>query len=299
MPRPPKLENAQLKRSGTMRTSMEKRLQSAVERLLALNDAKALTIERLATEAGVSPSRIYAYPSVKQETVDAALASAQRAVDIVGVEHKEFRVRMATGFIALQQAMNNVVSRYHWFILILVNIAIAIISVFAYRSIVAAVLLLIPVNLSNYLLMAAMHVLGIGLDINAVIVAVMGVGIGIDYGIYLLSRICEEFTVQEGDWAKAITAAMTTTGKAIMFTASMMLIGIIPWYFLSDLKFIADMGMLLAAIMLINMALSLIVLPLLVWLIKPRFASRTDLALSENIDLSLFVTGHQQHRDSQ
>ncbi|WP_428384021.1 hypothetical protein [Nevskia ramosa] len=67
MPRPPRLENAQLKRLGTMRTSMEKRLQSAIERLLALNDNKALTIERLAAEAGVSPSRIYAYPSVKQE----------------------------------------------------------------------------------------------------------------------------------------------------------------------------------------------------------------------------------------
>lgn len=81
MPRPPKLENAQLKRSGTMRTSMEKRLQSAVERLLALNDAKALTIERLATEAGVSPSRIYAYPSVKQDW-DRKVKTARRTEEV-------------------------------------------------------------------------------------------------------------------------------------------------------------------------------------------------------------------------
>ena len=230
------------------------------------------------------------YADNKQETVDAALASAQRAVDAVGADHETFRVRMGTGFIALQQAMNRVVERYHWFILGLVNLAILVISAYAYRSFVAAFILLIPVNLSNFMLIAAMHELGIGLDINAVIVAVMGVGVGIDYGIYLLSRICEEFTAQGHDWEKAITNALTTTGKAIMFTATIMLVGILPWYFLSDLKFMADMGLLLVAIMLINMLLSLIVLPMLVWFVKPSFAAREDLVVGEGVDLSRFIT---------
>ncbi|HEX4870968.1 MAG TPA: MMPL family transporter [Nevskiaceae bacterium] len=229
------------------------------------------------------------YQDNKQETVDAALASARRAVEAVGEDHENFRVRMATGFIALQQAMNVVVERYHWFILGLVNLAIMFIAAYAYRSFVAAIILLIPVNLSNFLLNAAMYLLGIGLDINAVIVAVMGVGVGIDYGIYLLSRICEEFTAQGQDWGKAITEALTTTGKAIMFTATIMLVGIMPWYFLSDLKFMADMGLLLVAIMLINMLLSLIVLPLIVWFVKPKFAAREDLAVGENIDLNQFL----------
>jgi hypothetical protein len=152
--------------------------------------------------------------------VDKALASARRAVEAVGVEHEEFRVRLASGSIALQQAMNLVVERYHWWILLLVNAAVLAVSSFAYRSVLAAVILLVPVNLSNFTLTAAMHLLGIGLDINAVIVAVMGVGVGIDYGIYLLSRICEEYDEKEGDWARAIHDALTTTGKAIMFTAS-------------------------------------------------------------------------------
>ncbi|TDU26842.1 hypothetical protein DFR24_3873 [Panacagrimonas perspica] len=225
----------------------------------------------------------------KQETVDAALASARRAVDVVGEDHEKFRVRMATGFIALQQAMNVVVERYHWFIFGLVNVAIAIIAALAYKSLVASILLLIPVNLSNTLQMAAMHQLGIGLDINATIVAVMGVGVGIDYGIYLLSRICEEYHVHEGDLGAAISTSLTTTGKAIMFTASIMLVGIVPWYFLSDLKFMADMGLLLMAIMLINMVLSLILLPLVVWYFNPGFLRRTDLAVGENIDLSQFM----------
>jgi len=113
--------------------------------------------------------------------------------------------------------------------------------------------------------------------------------VGIDYGIYLLSRICEEYNAQGKDWAKAITVSLTTTGKAIMFTASIMIVGILPWYFLSDLKFMADMGLLLVAIMLINMVLALVVLPLLVWLIKPSFAGREDLMVGESVDLSLFM----------
>ena len=225
----------------------------------------------------------------KQETVDAALAAATRAVDQVGRDHPEFNVLLATGVIALQQAQNNVVHQYHWLILGCVNIGVFFLTWFAYRSVVAAFLLLIPVNLSNFMLVASMHLLGIGLDINAAIVAVMGVGVGIDYGIYLLSRICEEYVAQEGDLKKTIYAALTTTGKAIMFTATIMLLGILPWYFLSDLKFMANMGLLLVAIMLINMVLSLVALPLLVWFVNPNFLRRTDLLVGENVDLSQFM----------
>ena len=59
-------------------------------------------------------------------------------------------------------------------------------------------------------------------------------------------------------------------------------------HFLSDLKFTADMGLLLAAIMLINMVLALVVLPLLMWFLKPKFAAREDLIVGESVDLSKF-----------
>lgn len=229
------------------------------------------------------------YRDNKQETVDGALAVARRAVAEVGTEFPEFNVRLASGTIALQEAMNQVVQRYHWLILAMLGFAIFIVATYAYKSPVGAVIVLVPVILSNFYLTATMHLLGIGLDINSVMVAVLGVGVGIDYGIYLLSRICEEYHVQEGDWAKTISVSLQTTGKAIMFTATIMLIGIVPWYFLSDLKFMADMGLLLASIMLINMVLALVVLPLLVWFIRPKFAMREDLIVGESVDLSQFM----------
>lgn len=229
------------------------------------------------------------YKDNKQETVDAALAAARAAVATVGVDHKQFTVRLGTGTIALQQAMNDVVRRYHWVVIGLLNLVILLGCSYAYKSVVAGLLLLVPVNLSNFSLNATMHLLGVGLDINSLMVSALGVGVGIDYGIYLLSRICEEYHAQNHDWGRAITAALTTTGKAIMFTATIMLLSIIPWYFLSSLKFMADMGLLLTLVMLINMVLALVVLPLLVWVVQPRFVARRDLFVGEGVDLSQFT----------
>ncbi len=226
------------------------------------------------------------YADNKQDTVDNALAAARDAVAQVNADHDAFTVRLGSGTIAIQQAINHVVERYHWLIMGLLNLVILAVASYAYRSIVAGIVLLIPVNLSNMILTTSMSFMGIGLDINSLMVAAIGVGVGIDYGIYLLSRICEEFHECE-DYGVAITSALTTTGKAIMFTASIMLLGILPWYFLSGLKFLADMGLLLVLVMLINMVIALVVLPLLVWVMKPRFvASKDILVLGEGMDIS-------------
>lgn len=231
------------------------------------------------------------YKDNKQETVDAALKAAKAAVDAVGIDHDKFRVRLGTGTIALQEAMNSVVERFHWVIIGLLNLVILLGCSLAYRSFVAGFILLIPVNLANFIIQASMHLMHIGLDINSLMVAAIGVGVGIDYGIYLLSRICEEYHAQNHDWGRTIVASLTTTGKAIMFTATIMLIGILPWYFLSGLKFMADMGLLLVLTMLINMVLALVALPLLVWLVKPGFVARKDLFVGEGVDLSQFTAG--------
>ncbi len=228
------------------------------------------------------------YKDNKQETVDLALAQTRAALEQVGLEHDDFRIRLGTGTIALQQSINDTVDYYQWIILGLLNIVILVTCSYAYRSVVAGILLLIPVNLSNILLGACMVQMGIGLDVNTLPIAAIGIGVGIDYGIYLLSRICEEFQ-EYNDYGKAIDDAVATTGKAIFFTATIVLIGILPWYFLSGLKFLADMGLLLVMVMLINMVIALIVVPLLVWLIKPRFLGFKDLLVGEGVDLSEYT----------
>jgi predicted RND superfamily exporter protein len=220
------------------------------------------------------------YKDNKQETVDRALAQANEALAQIGVDHDAFRIRLGTGTIALQQSINDTVDYYQWIILGLLNLVILVTCGLAYRSFVAAVLLLIPVNVSNLFLGAVLVQMGIGLDVNTLPITAIGVGVGIDYGIYLLSRICEEYNSSE-DVGLSIERAIATTGKAIFFTASIVLIAILPWYFLSGLKFLADMGLLLVMVMLINMLVALVLLPLEIWLVKPHFLKQKNLRITE------------------
>ncbi|MCZ6663822.1 MAG: MMPL family transporter [Gammaproteobacteria bacterium] len=234
------------------------------------------------------------YKDNKQETVDTALLHTRAALELIGIDKERFRIRLGTGAIALQQSVNDTVDTYQWAILGALNLVILLTCSFAYRSFVAGILLLIPVNFSNVLLLSVMVLMDIGLDVNSLPIASIGIGVGIDYGIYLLSRICEEFRDSEHH-GQAIEAAVTTTGKAIFFTATIVLIGILPWYFMSELKFLAEMGLLLVMIMLINMVIALIVLPLLVYIFKPAFIEREHLIVSENIELSEIMEAQQEH----
>ncbi len=74
---------------------------------------------------------------------------------------------------------------------------------------------------------------------------------------------------------------LKTTGKAIFFTATTMIVGVIFWYFLSSLRFQAEIGLLLAIIMFINMVGALILIPSLVYVFRPKFLGRVKLLVKE------------------
>lgn len=237
------------------------------------------------------------YSDNKQATVDRALADARTCIDTIGAEHETFRIRLATGSIALQQSVNETVDIYQWWILAGLNLAIGIGCALAYRSILAAVILLIPVNLANAVLTAYMVIAGIGLDVNSLPILAIGIGVGIDYGIYMLSRTCEEFKDAQ-HYGNAIKAALRTCGKAILFTALLLTIGIYPWHFMSELKFLAEMGLLLVFVMGVNAVLALVLIPLLVYVIKPKFVAAEHHLLSESTDGWLDSDGHRAMANS-
>ena len=189
----------------------------------------------------------------------------------------------------LQQSVNETVAANYWEIVIFLNVLMFALAAIGFKSIIAGLMLIVPVNMSNFAIVASLSAANIGLDINTLLVAAVGVGVGIDYGVYLLARMCDEYENLDGDITAIIREAVTTTGRAIAFTATIMLVGILPWWFLSDLKFVAEMGLLLSGIMVINMIMALIILPLLVAFFKPRFLSRDDLPVSEHVDLRAYA----------
>jgi hypothetical protein len=139
-------------------------------------------------------------------------------------------------------------------------------------------MLLVPLVMAQFATDSVMYLRGVGLDVNTLPVIAVGLGVGIDYGVYLLSRICEEFQgAADGDVQAAVTRALFTTGEATFFVAFTMVLGVLPWYFLSELRFLAEMGLMLALVMAFNGILAMSILPLETVLIRPKFLGRVRL----------------------
>jgi predicted RND superfamily exporter protein len=100
----------------------------------------------------------------------------------------------------------------------------------------------------------------------------VGVGFGIDYGLYIVSRIIEEYRTGLALPA-AIREAVATSGKSVTFTAITMILGTLLWTF-SHIRFNSEMGLLLALWMGVSFLTTVTLLPVLIALLKPRFVLR-------------------------
>jgi hypothetical protein len=87
-----------------------------------------------------------------------------------------------------------------------------------------------------------------------------------------VSRIIEEFQ-KSGDLDDATREAVSTSGKAVTFTAVTMVVGTMVWYF-SSIRFDAEMGLLLALWMAVSFIASMTLMPVLFVVFKPRFILR-------------------------
>ncbi|MBI4528588.1 MAG: MMPL family transporter [Deltaproteobacteria bacterium] len=182
-------------------------------------------------------------------------------------------LRLASGTIGLLGALNETIGRLEILTVLLISLVIFVVTTFIYRSFIAGLLLTVISNIANLGTAAVMYHLGIGLDVNTLPIGAVGMGIGIDYNIYLMSRMCEEYRTNP-DYAKLIPASIFTTGKAIFFTATTMIVGIILWYFMSSLRFQADMGLLLSSVMLAHVILALFFQAAFMMLLQPKFIQK-------------------------
>jgi uncharacterized protein len=154
---------------------------------------------------------------------------------------------------------------------VLIFSAILLLSLLTYRSFVAALIVIIPSAVAQPLSEAVMYLAGIDFNINSLPVAAIGIGIGIDYAYYVLSRIVEEYKVT-GNFDEANRRAIETTGRAIVFTGTTMVVSVMFWVF-HPLKFESEMALLLMLLMTFNAIGALVFLPALVSLLQPRFAT--------------------------
>lgn len=175
--------------------------------------------------------------------------------------------KLATGNIGVMGATNEVVQAAQFPILLYVFGAVIGLCLLVFRSLPAAVCIVLPLGLVSVLAYALMAILGIGLKVSTLPVVALGVGVGVDYGIYLYSRL-RYFLRQEQEFQKALFDTFHFTGSAVVFTGLTLALGVSTWIF-SPLKFQADMGILLTFMFLFNMAGAMILMPALArWMIR-------------------------------
>src|SRR5206468_408532 len=165
----------------------------------------------------------------------------------------------AGGLFGVLAAVNSAVEDSYWTTLALVMLAVAACLYLTYGSLVAVAILMIPVVLSQLAAECFMYLWRIDLNVNSLPIAAAGAGVGVDYGIYHFSRMIDAFDEGRG-LDEAVDYATATTGKAIIFTATTMVASTIFWWF-SHLKFQAEMGFLLALLMVFNTFGGLVIVP--------------------------------------
>ncbi len=180
--------------------------------------------------------------------------------------------RLAGGLIGVLAAGNEEILKNDLLMNFLGFFTMYVIILFTYRSWMAGLYMLLPLFLSNIAINAYMGIQGIGINISTLPVVTVGVGFGIDYGLYIVSRIIEEFQ-KSGDIEYSVREAVSTSGKAVTFTAITMVLGTLVWWF-SNIRFDAEMGLLLALWMATSFIASMTLMPVLFVVFKPGFILR-------------------------
>jgi hypothetical protein len=179
------------------------------------------------------------------------------------------KFRLAGGLVGVLAAVNEVILFHQIESIALALLVLLICCAVAYRSLQAGLFFMVPVLLSNTLTFSFMAWKGIGLNINTLPIAALGIGLGVDYAFYVVDGIREE--LKRGlTLPQAVEGSLLSAGRGVLVTAATLITSVVIWYF-SSIRFQAEMGILMALWLFVSAASSLLLMPSLVVLLKPKF----------------------------
>ncbi|WP_138378915.1 efflux RND transporter permease subunit [Luteithermobacter gelatinilyticus] len=187
---------------------------------------------------------------------------------------------LAGGIIGVTAAINEAVFETNRIVIPLVLGLIFLFVTFFYGSLHAGWLMFLAMSFATILSYGYMGAMKIGINVNTVPIIAVGIGVGIDYSIYIMDRIREEM-LRCRSLQEAVIRAISTTGLAVCVTAGALILGVVMWVFLSDLRFQSDAALLLVMMLIFNMVAALFVVPSWITLFKPKFI--TDIELVDGV----------------
>jgi predicted RND superfamily exporter protein len=183
--------------------------------------------------------------------------------------YKKVEVVYLGGIAGLYAAANDVLYELDFVNITFVLAVVFLFCAVVYRSLVAGVLFVVSCIAANFAAFIYMRLADIGITIDTIPVISLGIGLGVDYGIYAVSRICDE-CAEGRSLEDAITTALRGTGAAVLATFSVIVGGLAPWVF-SPVLFHNEMSVLLIILMSTNVIVGLLILPAYIAWARPRF----------------------------
>ena len=142
-----------------------------------------------------------------------------------------------------------------------------------FRSALWGILSMIPLTITIGAIYGAIGIIGKDYDMPVAVLSSMTLGLAIDFAIHFLARSRQMYP-SYGSWAETSTAIFAEPARAIMRNIIVIAVGFLP-LLLAPLTPYKTVGALLAAILLVSGAGTLLLLPALMKVLeKPLFKSR-------------------------
>ncbi len=103
----------------------------------------------------------------------------------------------------------------------------------------------------------------------------IAMGLGVDYGVYMVSRLREEYAATHGVWNMALRNTLGSTGMAIIVSMVVLLSSFIP-LMNTELANLWSVSLYISEALIMDVIIALLVLPLLVLWLRPRFVFPPD-----------------------
>jgi predicted RND superfamily exporter protein len=155
-----------------------------------------------------------------------------------------------------------------WSLVLSVIIIIACYMVF-FRSFTAGILAAIPLFCAITLVFFLMGTLNIKLDYITATITGISIGAGTDYTAYFLWRLRER-SCARGNLEKGYVDTMTSIGKGIVYNGFSVVAGFFVFFFSNFLP-IRFFGLLVSFSILACIVSTLTILPVIIFMVKPKF----------------------------
>jgi hypothetical protein len=222
------------------------------------------------------------------DTLRTAIARIKEYISAHSLPGVEFQ--LAGGVVGVIAAVNEVIFADQIKSIALAILVLFVICAIPYKSLGAGLFFLPLILLSNIVTFAFMHWQNIGMNINTLPIAALGIGLGVDYAFYIVDRIKERFE-ETSNLADSVSFGLMTAGRGVLITGITMVFSVLLWYPLSSLRFQAEMGLLIALWMAISALASMMVIPSMIFLFKPKFVVGGKVDANKDVDYG--VNQHQ------